>query len=657
MATNVILPTYQRYINGIPVTSTGRKTLRLREKYVVVLIFVTFLAVCIGTVFFLPELRSGSIQTAYMHFRVVGSDLLLPPPPQDQDGNILRHNDVNNEDPHRQVDRRKLIVKIQEALENERQKNLKESQDKAQVEKPQYNEPSGSSSVGNLHSKNDPNAVVVGLPVSDRSVSIDGIVRDHPGGPGTRGGEPSDPITRERRNKVKEMMKHAWDNYVKYAWGENELRPISKRGHAAGIFGKSSLGATIVDGLDTLYIMGLTAEYQKGRDWIAATLTLDQSQNADISIFETNIRFVGGLLSCYAMTGDVMFKEKADQIAQKLLPAFNTPTGIPFALINLKTGISKNYAWASSSSSILAEFGTLHLEFTYLSHITGNPVYKEKVDNIRQILYKMDKPQGLYPNYLNPKTGRWGQHHMSIGALGDSFYEYLLKAWVQSGKEDVQAREMYDSAVEAIEKKLLQMSKNGLKYFADMKYDRLEHKMDHLACFSGGLFAYGAQELPWNKREHYMQLGKDLAHTCHESYSRTATKLGPESFRFTDSVEAKTLKQNEKYYIQRPEVIETYFYLWRFTHDPKYREWGWEAVQAIQEHCRVENGFTGLKNVYVTDGPKDDVQQSFFLAETLKYLYLLFSDDDLIPFDNWVLNTEAHPLPIKGKNLAYKESS
>ncbi|XP_023223086.1 mannosyl-oligosaccharide alpha-1,2-mannosidase IA-like [Centruroides sculpturatus] len=85
----------------------------------------------------------------------------------------------------------------------------------------------------------------------------------------------------------------------------------------------------------------------------------------------------------------------------------------------------------------------------------------------------MDKPQGLYPNYLNPKTGRWGQHHMSIGALGDSFYEYLLKAWFQSGNEDSQAREMYDTAIEAMESKLLQTSKSGLKYFADMKYDRL----------------------------------------------------------------------------------------------------------------------------------------------------------------------------------------
>lgn len=117
------------------------------------------------------------------------------------------------------------------------------------------------------------------------------------------------------------------------------------------------------------------------------------------------------------------------------------------------------------------------------------------------------------------------------------------------------------------------------------------------------------------------------------------------------------MKQNEKYYILRPEVIESYFYLWRLTKDPKYREWGWEVVQALERHCRVEGGYTGIKNVYQTDSAKDDVQQSFFLAETLKYLFLLFSDDSLLPLDQWVLNTEAHPLPIKRRNPAYTLSA
>lgn len=120
-----------------------------------------------------------------------------------------------------------------------------------------------------------------------------------------------------------------------------------------------------------------------------------------------------------------------------------------------------------------------------MSDVTGNPVYRERVMNIRQLLKDIPKPNGLYPNYLNPKTGKWGQQHISLGALGDSFYEYLLKAWLQSGKTDADARQMYDEAMEAIVNNIIQTSPGGLVYASDMKFDRLEHKMDHLACFAG----------------------------------------------------------------------------------------------------------------------------------------------------------------------------
>lgn len=110
--------------------------------------------------------------------------------------------------------------------------------------------------------------------------------------------------------------------------------------------------------------------------------------------------------------------------------------------------------------------------------------------NIRQLLKDIPKPNGLYPNYLNPKTGKWGQQHISLGALGDSFYEYLLKAWLQSGQTDADARQMYDEAMEAIVNNIIQTSPSGLIYASDMKFERLEHKMDHLACFSGQFNKY-----------------------------------------------------------------------------------------------------------------------------------------------------------------------
>ncbi|KYN33055.1 Mannosyl-oligosaccharide 1,2-alpha-mannosidase IB [Trachymyrmex septentrionalis] len=114
--------------------------------------------------------------------------------------------------------------------------------------------------------------------VETPAVSIPGIYVIRPPNP------PLDDVTNQRREKVKEMMKHGWDNYVRYAWGKNELRPISKRGHSASIFGASNMGATIVDGLDTLYIMGLHDEFKQGRDWIA--------ENLDFDIVSTTFNYV-----------------------------------------------------------------------------------------------------------------------------------------------------------------------------------------------------------------------------------------------------------------------------------------------------------------------------------------------------------------------------
>ncbi|XP_041649361.1 mannosyl-oligosaccharide 1,2-alpha-mannosidase IA isoform X1 [Cheilinus undulatus] len=461
---------------------------------------------------------------------------------------------------------------------------------------------------------------------------------------GRNNGKPSDPKTNERREKVKEMMKFAWDNYKRYAWGKNELRPLTRNGHIGNMFG-GLRGASIIDSLDTLYIMGLMEEYNDAKEWVESSL--DLNSNGEASLFEVNIRYVGGLLSAYYLTGEELFKAKVLELGEKLLPAFNTPTGIPRGVINLgSSGTSWSWGWASAGSSILAEFGTLHLEFVHLTELSKNPIYREKVMNIRKLLNKIEKPHGLYPNFLSPVSGNWVQHHVSIGGLGDSFYEYLIKSFLMSDKSDEDAKRMYYGALEAIEANLVQKSAGGLTYIAEWRGGILDHKMGHLACFSGGMIGIGADDGVPEKRQHYLDLAAEITHTCHESYTRSATKLGPEAFRFDAGAEATATRLSDRYYILRPEVIESYMYMWRLTHDPKYRDWGWEAVEALEQHCRVESGFSGIRDVYTTTDSHDNMQQSFFLSETLKYLYLLFSDDDLLPLEDWVFNTEAHPLPI-----------
>lgn len=450
-----------------------------------------------------------------------------------------------------------------------------------------------------------------------------------------------------RKESVKSMMRHAWRGYAKYAWGYNELRPVSKAPHTESIFGGEKLGASIVDGIDTLYIMGLNDEYLQARNWIEENLDFNKV-DADLSVFETNIRYVGGLLSIYALTKDHMFLNKAVHIADKLLPAFDTPSGIPYSNVNLRTGYARNHDWAYGSA-ILSEFGSIHLEFIYLSHVTGDPKYREKALKIREAIKRaVPRSDGLYNNYINTDTGQWLARptHISMGALGDSFYEYLIKAYVQSDGQDTEAHQMYLDAIKAYENKLIFTStQSRLIYFAELKDTSINHKMDSLACFSGGMLAMGAKESKEPTKTTHMNLAIGIANTCHESCIRSKSHLGPETFVFSNRADAVAYGPSEKYYILRPEILETYFYMWRYTHDPMYREWAWDFKEALEKFCKTDDGYSGLRNVY-QPFIKDDVQQSFFLAEVLKYLYLIFADDNIVNLDEWVFNTEAHPLPI-----------
>lgn len=461
-------------------------------------------------------------------------------------------------------------------------------------------------------------------------------------------GTPEDTDIIMKRDFVKGMVKHAWDGYVKYAWMDNELRPVSHKGHSQSIFGNAKSGATIIDAMDTMYLMGMKEEYEKGRQWVMNEFKFNSK--SEVSVFETNIRFIGGLLSLYYLTGEKVYRDKAQEITDILMPAFETPTGLPYALFNPSTKKMKNYPWASAGCSILSEFGTLHLEFGSLSHLTKEPKYLDAVLKVRNFLKNMKRPDsGVWYNFINPKTGQFGTTKAaSVGALGDSFYEYLIKTYVMTDKTDETAMEMYVDSLRGIKNDILRQAPGGLWYLGELKRTRLEPKMGHLTCFAGGMFALGSKHMKSQKdKDYWMDMAKNIGETCHESYKKSPTGIGPESFRFdNEQTAAISTRKNEKYYILRPEVIETYFYLWRFTKDPKWRAYGWEAAQAIDKHCRTDAGYSGLKDVYQVPPVKDDLQQSFVFAETFKYLYLLFSDDDLLSLDEWVFNTEAHPLKI-----------
>lgn len=446
-----------------------------------------------------------------------------------------------------------------------------------------------------------------------------------------------DPINNQRREKVKDAMLHAWNSYVKYAWGQDELQPQSKNG--VNSFG--GLGATLIDSLDTLYIMGLEDEFRKAREWVASSL--DFNKDYEASVFETTIRVVGGLLSAYDLSGDDIFLEKAKDIGDKLLPAWDTPSGIPYNRIHLSRGNVHNSAW-TGGDSILADSGTEQLEFIALSQRTGDPKYQQKAENVITQLQKIFPSDGLLPIFINPHSGTPSYHStITFGAMGDSFYEYLLKAWVQGNKtESVKHyRKMWETSMEGLQTLVRKTTPSSFTYLCEKTGESLSDKMDELACFVPGMLALGSSGYEPDKAAKILSLAEELAWTCYNFYDSTPTKLAGENYFFHPG---QDMNVGTSWNILRPETVESLMYLWRYTGNKTYQEWGWNIFQAFEKNSRVDSGYVGLKDV--NTGDKDNMMQSFFLAETLKYLYLLFSPPSYISFDEWVFNTEAHPLRI-----------
>ncbi|CAL8248415.1 unnamed protein product [Merluccius merluccius] len=442
---------------------------------------------------------------------------------------------------------------------------------------------------------------------------------------------------------VQEAFRHAWRGYKEFAWGHDELRPISKS------YGEwFGLGLTLIDALDTMWILGLKEEFAEAREWVNSELSFNK--NVDVNLFETTIRILGGLLSTYHLSGDQMFLEKAKDIGSRLMPAFKTPSKIPYSDVNIGKGTAHPPRWTSDST--VAEVTTIQLEFRELTRLTRDQQYQDAVGEVARLVHQLEgKQDGLVPMFINTNSGQFThQGVFTLGARADSYYEYLLKQWIQGGKKEPQFLEDYLQAIEGVKKNLLQKSTpSGLTFVGELSHGQFSPKMDHLVCFLPGTLALGAHHgLP----EDHLELAQRLMETCYQMYAQMETGLSPEIVHFNThqgSIRDVDVKPADRHNLLRPETVESLFYLYRFTKDPKYQEWGWEILQSFNKHTKVSTGgYTSINNVRDTNYPSPrDKMESFFLGETLKYLYLLFSDNpDLVGLDRYVFNTEAHPLPI-----------
>ncbi|XP_029999418.1 mannosidase, alpha, class 1B, member 1b [Sphaeramia orbicularis] len=460
-------------------------------------------------------------------------------------------------------------------------------------------------------------------------------------------GNQEEKSTKESESKwleaVQDAFRHAWKGYKDFAWGHDELRPISKS--YSEWFG---LGLTLIDALDTMWILGLKEEFEEAKAWVATELSFNK--NVDVNLFESTIRILGGLLSTYHLTGDTLFLDKAKDIGSRLMPAFNTPSKIPYSDVNIGKGTAHPPRWTSDST--VAEVTSIQLEFRELSRLTEDPQYQAAVAEVMRQVHKLDgKLDGLVPMFINTNNGQFTHQGIyTLGARADSYYEYLLKQWIQGGKKETQLLEDYLQAIEGVQKNLVQKSSpNGLTFVGELSHGQFSPKMDHLVCFLPGTLALGAHNgLPAD----HMDLAKQLMETCYQMYLQMETGLSPEIVHFNmhqGSIRDIDVKLADRHNLLRPETVESLFYLYRFTKDHKYRDWGWEILQNFNKYTKVSSGgYTSVNNVRDPDYPSPrDKMESFFLGETLKYLYLLFSNDtDLVSLDRYVFNTEAHPLPI-----------
>ena len=429
----------------------------------------------------------------------------------------------------------------------------------------------------------------------------------------------------EIADQVKAEFLHAWNGYKKYAWSHDDLRPLTKTYHD---WYDQPLLMTPVDALDTMTIMGLKDDAATTRAYISDNLSFDK----DISVqnFEITIRLLGALLSNYQLTGDKRLLQLAEDLGNRLLPVFDSPTGMPYRFVNLKTGKVRGPV------SNPAETGTLLIEFGTLSKLTNKPVFYDKAKRALVETYKRRSPIGLVGEGINVETGKWTNTDSHISGAIDSYYEYLLKCWLLFGDQD--CKRMWLDSIGAINKYLAdEVPRDRTSLPGKLSVNELWYGHADMNTGARGATTYGALDAFFPA---VLAMSGDL---------KRASRLQESSFKMwnqqgiePEEIDYRAMKTTSPGYPLRPEIVESTYYLYHSTKDPKYLLMGQTLWQDFVKHCRTDEGYATLKSVITKE--KADSMQSFLFAETFKYFYLLFAPTKTLDFDRVIFNTEAHPI-------------
>lgn len=469
------------------------------------------------------------------------------------------------------------------------------------------------------------------------------------------GGQQDATVQNNRVEEVRDALRHLWSGYKEVAWGADEVEPISGR-QKREVWG--AVGMQILDTLDTLWLAGLHKEFAEGEKWVSNLQLEPLGHEVRTSFFEITIRGLAGLLSAYALSGHQVLLDKAKLLGDRLLKAFPQPGERqghvwPVEYMDVHNPDDQEVTPSFRDTSALADVGSNVLEFDYLSQATGDPSYKLAADGVMNKLVavsdSMQEP--LLPLEIDPYAADdFKTPQVSVGAMGDSYYEYLLKNYIQSGFQKQNLLSTWKAAMREMKDHLLFESPQGFTYIATKAardgpgtYHIVDPGMEHLSCYVGGMLAMASYFVPANEAEDWwLPTAIEITKTCYEMYRISPTGLAPDTVYFDE----QGMQAADRNYRLRPETLEALFYLHRITGDATYQEWSWKIFQAIKDTTKTQYGFATVNDVMESHPMLVDSEETFMGAETLKYALLTQMPAKTISLDKFVLNTEAHPFPV-----------
>ncbi|MEV6208494.1 glycoside hydrolase family 47 protein [Kitasatospora sp. NPDC051914] len=415
--------------------------------------------------------------------------------------------------------------------------------------------------------------------------------------------------------EIRDEFVHSWEGYKRAAWGHDEVRPVSG-GHNDFFAEGRTFGLSIVEALDTLWLMELDDEVALAADWIEAEL--DPAQDADVQVFETIIRLVGGLVAGYLCTGRQPLLDRCRELADRLLPAFTrSPTGMPYRYVNLRTGA------VSGNAGPLAEIGSNILEFGMLSQLTGDRKYWNAARRAMRAVFDRRSAIGLLGTTLNIETGRWTDTtSCAPNPPVDSYYEYLWAGAELFG--DRELGDWYRLLTDAVLRYQLEQQ-GGYAWYKQVDYGTgrtTDRGASELGSFYPGLLGKGGD--------------MDAAVDYYDTWTMILDNntVVPEAIDYGNA----TVRSGRN--DLRPEYVNSSFDLWMLTGEQRFKETAYSYFTGLRDHLRVPGGYTVAEDVTSAPLRRGDLTPGYWFAENPKYLYLMFAATPRFDYRSGLLSTE-----------------